>query len=204
MAVPLVLRAMAHERDGTNAPQALEKPESELLAVVLNGPAARVDWTVHEQLPPILPNELCPSSPSRLPAPKKAFAGRQRGHPDVVPIRGHAASTEPRRQDPNPITLPVNRTPHRFRTNHRVGSVFVRQPNARLMIFILALALRLAAPIRAALATSPQPRVHSVPSRSAVPLRPEGLPPVRSLHHRSAGAHPLCPFGLRSRPSQRF
>lgn len=48
MALPLTLRAMTHERYSTGAPEPLDESERELLTMILDCTAARVDRSVHE------------------------------------------------------------------------------------------------------------------------------------------------------------
>jgi hypothetical protein len=74
VALPLILRTVAHERDATTSPKALDEPECELLTVILVRAAPRINRAVHEQFAAVLADELSPCDAACLAAPKKAFA----------------------------------------------------------------------------------------------------------------------------------
>src|SRR5262245_49877959 len=73
VALPLVVGAMAHERDGPRSAQLLEQAERELLAVILDRAAARIDEAAHEQLAAIFAKELRPADPARQNTSKQPF-----------------------------------------------------------------------------------------------------------------------------------
>ena len=67
MALRLLLRTVAHECYATATAEPLDEAQRELLAVILDGPAARIDGPVHEQLAPVLSHELRPSGVPPVP-----------------------------------------------------------------------------------------------------------------------------------------
>src|SRR6185295_11379356 len=60
VAVRLVFGAVAHEGDPIPARELLDQTERELLTVILDRAAPRINGPVHEQLPAIFPNESGP------------------------------------------------------------------------------------------------------------------------------------------------
>jgi hypothetical protein len=66
MAVRFVFGAVTHQRHGLSPAQLLDQPERELLPVILDGPAPRVNGTVHEQLAAVLLTKLSPGDTAGL------------------------------------------------------------------------------------------------------------------------------------------
>jgi hypothetical protein len=66
MAVRLLFGAMAHQCHRLSPAQLLDQPKCELLPVILDGPASRVNGTVHEQLAAVLLTKLSPGDTAGL------------------------------------------------------------------------------------------------------------------------------------------
>jgi hypothetical protein len=73
MALPLVLCAMAHERDTATPGEPFDEPERELLAVILDCAASRINRAVHEQFAAVLPDKLWPGDAACLAVSKESF-----------------------------------------------------------------------------------------------------------------------------------
>ena len=56
----LVFRAMAHQRDMSRSRELLDETQRELLPMILDGAASRIDWPVHEQFGPVTGREPGP------------------------------------------------------------------------------------------------------------------------------------------------
>src|SRR5262245_11282260 len=105
--VLLIFGAVAHQGDVILAREVLDQSQRELLAVVLDRPAARVDRAVHEQLSEVLARELRPRLPSREHGSEELLARRERRHPDVVAAGAHPAAAESRRENTQAVAFPV-------------------------------------------------------------------------------------------------
>ena len=77
MTLPLVFRAMAHERNAATSRELLDEPEREFLAVILDRTAPRINWTVHEKFAPVLSYKLGPCDTGGLNASQNSFARRK-------------------------------------------------------------------------------------------------------------------------------
>ena len=56
----LVFGALTEQRDVPATCEPLDESQCELLPVILNGPAARIDWPIHEQFGSVAGGELRP------------------------------------------------------------------------------------------------------------------------------------------------
>ncbi|HEX7778629.1 MAG TPA: hypothetical protein VF424_05295 [Vicinamibacterales bacterium] len=74
MAVRLVFGAMAHHGHRLSPAQLLDQPKCELLPVILDGPAPRVNGTVHEQLAAVRLTKLSPGDTAGLKTAEQLFA----------------------------------------------------------------------------------------------------------------------------------
>jgi hypothetical protein len=106
---------VAKKRDPTTLSQHLDQTERELLTVVLDRGASRINRTVHEQFTTILTQELRPRDPR---IPQQTLTRSKRWHPRVVPALRQPAPPESRNENPNAIGTTIDRAPYRFRANH--------------------------------------------------------------------------------------
>ena len=105
MALRLILGAVAHHRHVARGGETLQQAQREFLPVVLDGAAARVDPSAHEQLLPVGASELCPGESSRLEGPQEPLAWPKRRHPYIVATQPHPPSTEPSDEDSQSVVL---------------------------------------------------------------------------------------------------
>ena len=119
MAAALIFRAVAQERDSTLSRELLDQAERELLTMILDGGAPRVNRAVHEQFAPVLTEKPGPRDAAGLDVPQETFAWSQRRHPHVVAARWHPAPAEPRGENPDSIALAIDGARNGLRPQHR-------------------------------------------------------------------------------------
>jgi hypothetical protein len=113
-----VFATLTHESHISFVPQALDEAKSELLAVILDGGAAGVDRSVHKKLGAVLLLELGPGDLAGLERSQQPLTGPERWHPNVVPVRGHAATTESTDEDSKAVLRGVDRAEHTLSSDH--------------------------------------------------------------------------------------
>jgi len=84
MAVLFVFLAVAHECDVPRPCQSLQKPERELLAVVLYRRILQINRTICEYLLSVTPHELSPTDLLPAERSKQPFAWTQVRHPYII------------------------------------------------------------------------------------------------------------------------
>jgi hypothetical protein len=74
MTLLLLFTAVAHQRHVPRLREPLDQAKSELLSVILDGPAASIHRAVHEQFATVLSKKCRPGDLAGLAAPQESFA----------------------------------------------------------------------------------------------------------------------------------
>lgn len=112
MALKLIFGAMTHHRHWSSGGQLVQQAKRELLAVILDRLIPLVDRSAFEQLVAIPFAEPRPSDFPGLNTAQQLFARTEIRHPDVIKSVRKATSSKAAHQDPEPVTLPVDRRPN--------------------------------------------------------------------------------------------
>ena len=118
MAMLLLFAAVAHEGNISRPSQPFYEPEREFLPVVLYGRVLLIHRPVCEHLLSVTSNELRPFDLLVAECSEQLLARSQFRHPHVVTRLGQPPPTKACDQNPHPVTLLIDWTPHAFRSEH--------------------------------------------------------------------------------------
>ena len=116
--MPLILGAMAEQRNRLVFCQKLKEAQGELLAVILDSLIAAVDRPALAQFLAVTRAVFWPGDLSRQEFIPQRLAGPEVRHPNMVTIAWQAAAPSSRRQDPQSILERFDPGVNRLRFDH--------------------------------------------------------------------------------------